>query len=92
MAKSYLDRVKATKARLKSRRGLLIRQGLQALNKKEQPIIISTAVAFSSEVIISEEAAPPLSFIWDSKTERDFTRLVDQDISSKTPPPAKGTS
>ena len=33
-AKSYLDRAKATEARLEARRGL-IRQGLQALNEEE---------------------------------------------------------
>ena len=39
-------------------------------------MVTSVAVALSSKAIVSEEEAPPLSFVWDSKTERDFARLV----------------
>ena len=55
-------------------------------------MVTSVAVTLPSEVIILEEEAPPLSFVWDSETKRDFARLVGPDVSGGTPPLVKGTS
>ena len=51
----------------------------------------SEVVTPPSKVVVPVEEAP-LSLVWDSKTERVFARLVDQDISSRTPPLTKGIS
>ena len=45
-------------------------------------------------IAISSIKIPPdlPKFVWDSETERTFARLVDPNVSNRTPLPTKGIS